>query len=233
MRVAHWLPALTCLAFLLPYVALEAEEQPMTYDRVVLSAAVEAEVENDLLVAVLYAQREGREAAVLAAEVNQAIGWALDRAKTLEQLQVSTLGYRTNPIYNKQTLTGWRVRQSMRLQSKDASALSGLIGELQQRLAVESIKYEISPQRRREAEDQLTRDAITAFKQRADLIAEELGQPKYRLVELQVNTGGGGPTPIYRAAAMDARVAAAPPVLEAGTGTVRIEVNGTIELQVQ
>ena len=50
-----------------------------TYDRISLSASAQEEVEADLLVAVLAAQREGTDAALLAGEVNGLVDWALSQ----------------------------------------------------------------------------------------------------------------------------------------------------------
>ena len=222
------------LGVVLSSAGVAAEEKPLTYDRVSLSAAAESEVPNDLLTAVLFAQREGSEASRLAQEVNRAIDWGVEEAKKVPRVKVRTLEYRTHPVYNKQTLSGWRVRQSIRLESADASLLSELVGRLQKRLSVDSIAYKLSPERRRQAENELIERALAAFTERAKLIAKQLGRPEYRLVKVDVNTGGTVPRPIYRTSAMAMRAdAAPPPAIEPGTQTVQVQVNGTIELRVQ
>ncbi len=225
---------LALLGVVLAGVVVAEEEKPLTYDRVSLSAAAETEVPTDLLTAVLFAQREGSEAARLAQEVNQAIDWGVEEGKKVPRVKVRTLEYRTHPVYNKQTLTGWRVRQSIRLESSDASLLSELVGRLQERLAVDTIAYQLSPEVRRQAENEMIQRALVAFTARAKLIAGELGRPEYRLVKVDVNTGGVAPRPVYRSAAMAMRVEAAPPpAIEPGTETVQVQVSGTIELRVQ
>ena len=192
-------------------------------------------MESDLLVAVLVAQREGTDAAQLASEVNTLVDSALNQAHGAEQVESETLAYTTNPVYTKGTLTGWRVRQSIRLRSRDAASLSGLIGRLQERLLLQSIGYEVSDGRRKETEDTLIRAGIDAFKARALLIAEQMGQRKHRLVEMRVDTRGNRPAPVYRAMAVmpAAGAASAAPRIEAGKQTIRVEVSGVIELQVQ
>lgn len=213
--------------------AVGAEEKPLTYDRISLSAAAETEVPTDLLTAVLYAQREGGDASQLAQEVNRTIDWGVQEAKKVSGIEVRTLEYRTQPVYNKQTLSGWRVHQSIRLESPDASLLSGLVGRLQQRLAVDSIAYRLSPGQRQQAENRLIEQALDAFTQRAKLIAGQLGRPDYRLVEVDVSTGGIMTRHAFRGAAMEMRADIAPPAIEPGTQTVQVQVTGTIELRVQ
>ncbi len=203
---------------------------PLTYDRIHLSASANAEVANDILVAELYAFQEGQDAAALTNEVNAAIAWALELAKKSKAIKVQTLGYQTQPVYRNKRLDGWRVRQSLRLESIEPEQLAKLIGPLQERLRLQSVSYAISPARQREAEDALMVEALAAFRARAGLVRDELGAAAYRLVELRVD--GGGPRPMPRAAvAMEMRAAAAPPALEPGTRDVRVTVNGTIELE--
>lgn len=221
-------------ALVLSGALLAAEDEPLSYDRVSLSAGAESEIPNDLLTAVLFMQREGSDASQLAADVNLNIEWAVAEAKKLAQVKVRTLEYRTHPVYSKHTLTGWRVRQSIRLESADASALSDLVGRLQQRLAVDSIAYRLSPERRREVENELIQQALDAFSERAKLIAERLGRPEYRLVHINVGSAGAMPRPMYRSAAVSMQAeSVSAPAIEPGTQTVEIEISGTIELTVQ
>ncbi|UCF94892.1 MAG: SIMPL domain-containing protein [Desulfobacterales bacterium] len=226
------------IAFLLVGLAtqsLSAADQPLTYDRISLSVSATAEVENDILVAVLFYQREGSEPGKLADDVNQTIAWALERARSAAEIQVQTLDYHTSPIYSKQTLTGWRVRQAIQLKSKDAAQLSELIGALQERLGVQSVGYRVSPERRRTVEDRLISEALQRFRQRAQLIAAALGRTEYRLVQIDVSTSEAPPVrPLqFRSAALSAETTVAPPALEAGSETLDVAVHGTIELAVK
>lgn len=227
-----WRIALTGpLLFFFVIQPLVADERPLTYDRVDLSVSASAEVENDTLVAVLYAQREGQDAGELASAVNADVAWAVDRAKKTPGIKVQTLAYRTDPIYRKQLLSGWRVRQSLRLESLDGPKLSKLVGTLQQRLALTNISYMISPDGRQEAEGKLISEAISRFKARARQVVSELERPGYRLVHMGVNTAGmpHRPQPM-RGMAMEMAAPVAP-TLEAGTQRVQVTVSGTIELE--
>jgi len=181
-------------------------------------------------VSVLYAQEEGNNPSLLSQEVNRAITAAVDKAKRKSAIKVQTLDYNTQPIYRNQVLSGWRVRQSIRLESRNAAELSQLIGDLQKQLGVSSIAYAISPERKRESEETLIAKAIAAFRKRAKMIASEMGHDDYRLVNMNVNTSGIAPRPqSMRAMAMQAD--AAPPTLEAGSRRVEVNINGTIELK--
>ncbi|MCP5410398.1 MAG: SIMPL domain-containing protein [Chromatiaceae bacterium] len=206
-------------------------DQPLTYDRINLTVSSGREVENDTLVSVMYAQQEGNNPSRLANDVNRTIGNAVEKAKRNSQIKVQTLEYSTTPVYRKQTLVGWRVRQSLRLESRDGAALSELIGELQSSLAVGSISYTISPEGLKAAEDELIGEAITEFSARAQMLAREMGRQGYRLVQMDINTPDHVPQPRQmRGLAMAMQEDAAPPALEAGSRRVEVNINATIEL---
>jgi hypothetical protein len=56
------------------------QEIPPVYDRVTLNVTAERQVENDIMVAVVYAEVEANNQARAADDVNQAIRYAADRA---------------------------------------------------------------------------------------------------------------------------------------------------------
>jgi len=223
------------LAFILvaamPRIA-SSHDAPLTYDRVRLDVSAAEDVENDVLVAVLYHQREGQSPAAVADEVNKAIAWGVQRAREAPGVSVQTLQYDQRPVYRQQSLSGWRARQSLRLESRDATVLGELIGELQERLSVQSMSYEISPERRTEVEDRLIARALAAFRRRADLVAGELGRPDYRIVSLEIATASPGPEPVRMRAMAAEAASVAPPTVAPGVQTVTVRVAATVELGV-
>jgi len=221
--------ALLCL---LPLAAV-AHERPLTYDRVSLSEEAGQEVENDLLVAVLYVQREGSRAQVLADEVNQVIDTAVTQVKGIPGIKVQTQSYRTSAVYKNNSIAGWRVNQSIRLESRDSKLLGDTIGKLQGSLNVQSISYRISDEQRRRHMDELVETALQRFQQRAGNIARTLGRSRFRIVSLNIHDGHGA-RPVRAELMMDAapmaRMASAPARIEAGTQRLTVTVNGEIEL---
>ena len=206
---------------------VSAAEAPIRYDQIDLSAQASTQVDNDTLIAVLYAQQEGDDLNALTDGVNRAITQAVKQAKSAEGVTVQTLGYQTSPIYQQQRLSGWRVRQSIRLESRQS-------GRLSQLLSLDSLSYAVSTERQQSVEDQLIAQAIDAFQHRAKLVAERLGHKRYRLVEMSINTGSQMPQPQrVRASMMALESPVAAPSLEAGSQTLRVEVSGRIELQLQ
>ncbi len=229
IHLSYWLPLIVA-AVLLPLV-VAADDELTHYDRISLQATASAEVENDILEATLSVYREGSNPALLSEAVNATIQWAIGEAKKVSGVTVQTLGYQTNPVYQQQRLSAWRVRQSLRLESKDIARLSQLIGKLQERLAVGRVGYRISALRRNSVEESLIAEAIALFQRRAELVAKQMGRSRYRVVQMGIDTGGAPMQPMMRAemsAMADARIS---PSFEAGAQTVRVSISGTIELQ--
>lgn len=211
-----------------------ADDAVLTYDRVSLSVEAEAQVANDTVFAELFSELEGERASEVASEVNQAITWALAEAEKVEQVSAQTTGYYSHPVHRNQTVIGWRVRQSLRLESRDTARLSQLVGILQQRLAIASVTYAISPGLRAETEDKLIARALASFQNRARLITRELGRSDFRIVQLDVATSGSPvrPLPVQRMAlSMEAAESASPPSLESGVQRVSVQASGVIELK--
>jgi len=218
-------PILFCLLFLLS----TAGADKLNYNQVQLTAEAKGEVPNDTLVAVLYSRHEGHDPAELANNVNRDIGWAVKMAKQTPEIQTQTLSYRTNPKYDKGHLIGWRAEQSVQVKSKDIPGISKLIGNLQSKLAVQSVSYLVSDEVRKKAEEKLIKEALQNFQQRAAMITRSLGRKDYRLVHINVNSKKvPTPRPYMRSMAMEAKAAA--PTFETGSQDLSLTVSGTVEI---
>ena len=215
-------------------------DEDTVYNQVSISAEASADVENDTLVAELFIEHQAKTAAEAAEVVNAAIDWGVKQAQSVDGVKVRTLEYNTTPVYSKTRsasdvytpqIMEWRVSQAMRVESTDADALSELITGLQQRLAIRQIGYEVSKALREATESVLIDEAILAFQQRAGQVARGFGHDGYKLVKVNINSGGmRPPVPYARSMAME-EAAPAPVAIEAGTSTLKINVNGTVELK--
>ncbi len=99
------------------------------------------------------------------------------------------------------------------------------------RLAVGSVSQLPAPETRKKVEDEATRDAIGAFRQRAAVVADVLGKP-YKIRHLNIQQSGQmPPVPILRASRGMAADAPPPPMpLEAGESLVTTTVSGQVEV---
>ena len=226
------LPAALVVAVIATTPAAAHDLSP-TYDRVNFRVSATREVDNDTLVVVMYHERNGQNPTSMADDVNRAIAWAVELARQASPIKVQTLQYRQEPVYRNQSISGWRVRQSIRLESNDVATLSRLVGELQERLSVASLRYAISPNVRQAVEDELITLALSRFRRRGKLITDELGRSKYRIVAMDVSTSGASPAPVRMRAvsAMSESGRVTAPTLEPGVQSVTVQVSGTIELE--
>ena len=218
------------LGLLLPLAALAQEAPPAAlFNLVTLSAQAEREVPNDTLLATLAAEAEGADPAQLADGVNRSMRRALEIARGYSAVKARSGNYQTYPVYDKNRIARWRVRQELRLKSSDFGAATELIGKLQSILTVAQLAHGVSGEARRLAENALIAEAIAAFEERARIARDALKAKSYRLRDL--NVSGGGPVP-PRPLAMRAMVAeAAAPALEAGATRIAVTVSGTVQLQ--
>mgnify|MGYP001552074413 CR=1 FL=1 len=224
--------ALLPLLFLLSLVGAGAAyaDPEITYNRVQLAESASAEVENDHLVVVMFAQSEGRDARQPADQVNQAIAWALATVERHAGIKAQTLAYQTSPVYKDGKVRGWRVRQSLRMEGTDNRLLGDLTGQLQERLAVQSVEYRPSEAQRRATVADLTDSALEHFTARAERITQTLGHRGYRLVRISIDDGESRPPPVMRAMVAEARTSAAPATFAGGSQRLSVSVSGEIEL---
>jgi len=208
-----------------------AHEEKTHYDRVRLSVSATAQLENDTMVATVYAEEEGGQASQLSNMVNKRIRRGLELVKKHPEIKHQTNAYSSNPVYSNNKIKGWRVRQSLRLESMDMTLMSDVLGKLQSDLALQSMQFAVSPGRKNQQDEKLIDEALEAFEQRAKQVVRKLGRKNYKIVDINISTSGArGIRPQYamKAMAMDAEVA---PAISAGEQTISVTVSGSIELE--
>lgn len=208
------------------------------YNQVSVRAEVNQEVQRDLMTVTVYTESQNTDPAKLAAEVTDTLNKALGQARQVKEVTIRQGSRNSYPIYDDkgQKITGWRERAELRLESPNFAALSKLTGELLgSDMKMGGMDFSISNPARKASEDTLLKNAVTAFKARAQLVTEALGGSGYKVVNLNLNTSGY-PQPYMRAPVMmmkAARADAAPtPDVEAGTSQVSVTADGTIEVAI-
>ncbi|EZI27348.1 SIMPL domain-containing protein [Pseudomonas extremaustralis] len=212
--------------------ALAADE--LHYNQISLRAEASQEVARDKMIVTLYTESQNTDPAKLAAEITTTMNQALDQAREVKAVTLRQGSRNSYPIYDtkNQKITGWRERAELRLESADFPALSKLTGELLNTLKMENMDFAIADATRKASEDALLKDAVTAFKARAQLATEALGGKGYKIVNLNFNTNGY-PQPYARGGMMmkAAMMESAPtPQVEAGTSQVSMSADGVIEV---
>lgn len=216
--------ALTCAC------ALAQERAEPLFNIVNLAAQAEREVANDTITAVLAVDSEGADPATLADGANRAMRDALGVAQGYPNVKARTLSYQTWPVYDKQRVARWRVRQELRLESRDFAQATELIGRLQSALVVAGMSVGLSPEARKQAENALILDALAAFHERAGIVRDAQKAKGYRVKDLQIGTGGGM-QPRFFAAQRSAAAPIAAPSVEPGGSVIQVSIGGSIQLQ--
>lgn len=212
--------------------AVYANDHGPTRNLVSLAVSAKQDVASDLLVVQLFAEHESHDQAKASNQVNEDMAWALAAAKSAKAIKSQTLDYRSDPIYDEQKITGWRMHQGLRLTSSDHDALTALVGTLQQKLAIETVSYAVSDVVRDAVDEALIADAIKRFSLRAQKVVESFGRKGYTLVNVNIDNHGSTPPPmVFAGRAMTMKAEVASPSIEAGTQSVEVTVSGSIELQ--
>ncbi|AAY39262.1 SIMPL domain-containing protein [Pseudomonas syringae] len=231
-------PAATLIALAAALSSLPAMAEEARYNQISLRAEVNQEVQRDLMLVTLYTEAQDSDPAKLAAQITETLNKALGQARQVKDVKIRQGSRNSYPVYDDkgQKITGWRERAELRLESADFAVLSKLTGELLTDLKMGGMDFSISPSTRKTSEDALLKDAVTAFKARAQLVTEALGGTGYKLVNLNLNTSGY-PQPYLRAPVMmmakSSRADSAPtPDVEAGTSQVSVAADGVIEVAI-
>jgi predicted secreted protein len=214
--------------------AAQAPLDPVRFNQVDLQAEVSREVPNDLMNASLYAEVSDPAAPKVADQLNRLAAEALRTAGEFKPVKARSGFTQTYPVYDRQNkLTGWRGRTEIRLESKDTQAMTALIGRLQSAMQLGGVSFAVSPELRRQVENELITEGVAAFRARADIAAKALGGRGYKIRRIGLNTGGfaPGPRPLARGAMATAAAEVAPPAFEAGTSMVNVAATGTIEVE--
>lgn len=205
-----------------------------------IDATVSTEVVPDLAVVTLAIVREGPDVAPLTKEVNEALARAFADAKSVPGVVAANSGYSTFPRFDSRgsstTRTGWQVRATIVLKSKDFAALGTLVGRLSNSMQISGSGFEISPELRQARTAALIEDGARAFQEKALATTRAFGYAGYGIRQITVGGAGqfGGPRPMAMSIAAPApameRVSAPLPV-ESGQVTLSLTVNGSLQMR--
>ena len=211
-----------------------------------LSASATVEVHKDWLTVVFSTTREGNDAAVVQAQLKQALDAALTEARKVArpgQLEVQTVGFSLYPRYAPPIpkgsssglpggISGWQGSTELIVQGRDTQAISQLTGRVQT-LSIARTGFSLSREAREKVEADVTADAIARFRARADAAAKLFGFAGYAVREVAVSADGGqmqSQPMVVRSQAMKASGDEALPV-EAGKAVVTATVSGSVQMK--
>ena len=216
--------------------SLPAMAEEPRYNQVSLRAEVSQEVAHDRMYVTLYTEAQSEDPAALASDVTKTLNAAIDRARKVQGVKVSLGSRQSYPVYENEgsKISAWRERAELRLESAEFARLSQLSADLLGELKMAEMSFAVAEDTRKTSEDSLIKEAVEAFKARAQLATEAVGGKGYKLVSLNLNTGGFQPPMAMRnfeAKGMAMMDSAPTPQIEAGTSQVTVSADGVIAVQ--
>ncbi|MGI4859748.1 MAG: SIMPL domain-containing protein [Janthinobacterium lividum] len=198
-----------------------------------LDASASTDVPADIVRIDLFYEQQGNDPAALAQALNQHTDAALKLTRQQDVVKVKTGAFSISPATDRDgRITAWRGRSELVLESRDFAAASRLAGQLGTTLQVGDVSFSLSPETQRQAENDLTKQAISAFRQQALAATQAFGYNGFTVREVNVGRNGGyrqprgAPRMLYAASAAKSQDVP----IEGGTSTVTVTVNGAVQM---
>lgn len=222
------------LALGLALLAGQAGADAPRYNQVSLRAEVQQAVNHDTLRVTFYTEAQDADPAKLAERITRQLNQGLETARTTEGVRVSSGNRNSYPVYDekRQSISAWRERGEIIVEGSDFAAMAQLTSRMLGNLNLGDMQFSLSASSRRATEDELIKQAIDAFRSRADIATRSLGGNNYKIVSLGLNTQYAQPPIMFRGAAKMAMadMEMSAPSLEGGQSDVTVSADGVIEV---
>lgn len=156
-----------------------------------LQAQAATEVAQDTVQFVLFVQEQGSDQRQLTQDINRVLTQAQEQAQALigeKAIDFYTGAFSVSPRYSDQgEIASWQARAELVLESTLIDETAEIAGQLADVMSIARINFSLSDAERNKYEEELTKDAIAAFEQRAQLMVQSLGHDYYQLKELNVD----------------------------------------------
>ena len=148
------------------------------------SAEASRTVEKDLMDVSLYSRKSGKSLVNLKNEVSVNLNKVLAAVKQYPEIEVKVDGISNRVNYNeKGKVDGWIAEGYIHLKSKNFSSIEKVLEGLSNQVAINDIRFSVSPETMKVLEDELTLEVIKRFKHKAEVV-----QKGFQLVDVQLNT---------------------------------------------
>lgn len=219
---------------------ITAAAEPLNFNIVSLSATARKNVERDLMEVILSVEERNSSRETAGNRVTERSNRVLQAARADKHLQSALTARHAYPDYAKSSQKPmWHEEAQISVSSRDFEALSRFIAAVQKDAAVQSLDFKVSLTAKQKLQDQLTAEAVTEFRRKAQHITRALGAQNYRIVQLNIGNASDNNfvQNIYqarsdieeRAAVM--KSAAIIGDTEAGHQDIFLNVSGSIQVQ--
>jgi predicted secreted protein len=215
--------------------AAQAQVLPAPQNVVSLTASATVEVPKDVLSVAFTTTREGSDAAVVQMQLKQAVETALAEIRKVAKaglIDVQTGNFALYPRYApKGGINGWQGSAEVLVEGKDITGIAQLTGRVQT-LSIARVNFTLSREAREQVDADVTTQAITRFRAKAEAVSRDFGFGSYSIREVSVssNEPAGGPQPMFRMQASRAAGADEALPVEAGKASVTASVSGSVQM---
>ncbi|MBN6064929.1 SIMPL domain-containing protein [Aggregatibacter actinomycetemcomitans] len=146
---------------------------------------VTKEVDYDVMEVTLFVKQENKNLKELNRAINEKVNAALDVIKKQSAVQIKKNTRSTQVRYdNKGKQTGWVERADLVLESKDFAALSQVISDLNDTLAIADVTQKLSKEAAAKFEDEILKSVLAQFQHKAQLIQTSLNAKGYEVISM-------------------------------------------------
>ena len=201
-----------------------------------LNSSATVQVPNDWITVQFSTTKEGTDAAAVQSGLKEALAAALGQARQVAKadghVEVQGGGFSLQPRYNaKGLVNGWTGTTSLTVEGRDIATIAELAGRVQS-MTVGNLDYSVSREAREKVEGEVAAQAIARFRAKAADYARAFGYTTFNVRDASVNIDNGQPTPRpFRMKAMAASSLSDALPVEAGSGSVTANVNGSVQLR--
>ncbi|OSI11828.1 SIMPL domain-containing protein [Neisseria canis] len=225
----------TIALLLLSLVAAPTLAEPLNYNVVSFSESASTTADNDLMRVIFSIEEEGSNRQAVSNRITNRLNALNARISANKAFKGAVINRSTQPNYNeKGKITGWYDSAQVSVESKDFQALNKLIAASQNDAAVQNLSFTVSREKRSEITNELSKQALKNFKQRAEVISQTLGFRGYKIVNIQINSNfhTRQASVTMKSHIMDAAAEAAPEMTADNPGTEEITqtVSGSIQM---
>lgn len=212
-----------------------AQMLPAPQNVVSLSASATVEVPKDLLNVVFSTTREGADAALVQSQLKQAVDAALTEVRKVARaglIDVQTGNFALYPRYAaKGGINGWQGSAELIVEGRDITGIAQLTGRVPT-MSIARVAFSLSREARERVDTDVTAQAITRFRSKADAVSREFGFGGYaiREVSVQANEPAAMAAPMFRMQASRAAADDQPLPVEGGKASVTATVNGSVQM---
>lgn len=209
---------------------------PAPHNVLQLQATGTVEVQQDLLILTLGTTLQGKDAATVQKQLQQAVDAALTQVRETagtQKMDVRTGAFSLSPQYgDNRSIAGWQGRAELVLQGGDFTGITAAAARVST-MTISRIAFDLSRAQRALVEQDAQQNAISQFRRQAEQLSKAFGFQGYHLREVSINSHSASPGPMPRMAAMQASLSAssAPVPVEAGKAEVTVTISGSIQMQ--